>query len=132
MSTGFRSCSHWDHTGGNAELKAAHPNMQVVGPADEKAKIPGIDVPVRGGDSVSMGSIRAHVLDVGGHTRGHIAYHLPAERIVFVGDALFALGCGRMFEGTPEQFWSSLKRLRDLPDETTVYWYVSLFAPNIS
>jgi hydroxyacylglutathione hydrolase len=96
--------------------------MQVVGPADEKAKIPAIDVAVRGGDSVSIGSIHAQVLDVGGHTRGHIAYYLPAERIVFVGDALFALGCGRMFEGTPEQFWSSLKRLRDLPDETTVYW----------
>jgi hydroxyacylglutathione hydrolase len=62
-------------------------------------------------------------MDVGGHTRGHIAYYLPSESIAFVGDALFALGCGRMFEGTPQQFWASLKRLRSLPDETAVYWY---------
>jgi hydroxyacylglutathione hydrolase len=117
--------SHWDHTGGNQELKAAHPGLQVVGPAGEQAKIPGIDVSVSGGDTVSIGSIWAHVIDVGGHTRGHIAYHLPSEKIVFVGDALFSLGCGRMFEGTPQQFWASLKRLRSLPDDTAVYWYES-------
>ena len=60
-------------------------------------------------------------LDVGGHTSGHIAYYFPKEKTAFVGDALFALGCGRMFEGTPEQFWASLQRLRNLPDDTTIY-----------
>jgi hypothetical protein len=120
-SGGF--CSHWDHTGGNRELKAAHPGLQVIGPAGEQAKIPGIDVPVGDGDAVSIGSIEARVIDVGGHTRGHIAYHLPSEKVVFVGDALFSLGCGRMFEGTPRQFWASLQRLRSLPDDTAVYWY---------
>jgi len=60
-------------------------------------------------------------MDVGGHTLGHIAYHFPEEKTAFVGDSLFSLGCGRMFEGTPEQFWATLQRLRDLPDDTTIY-----------
>jgi len=93
----------------------------VVGPANEKSKIPGIDVAVGGGDTVEFGSTSATVIDVGGHTKGHIAYYFPTEGKVFVGDSLFALGCGKMFEGTPAQFWDSLKRLRDLPDETLVY-----------
>lgn len=76
------------------------------------------------GDKVEFGAGEAIVLDVGGHTNGHIAYYFADARKVFCGDALFALGCGRMFEGTPQQFWRSLKRLRDLPDETTVYWWV--------
>jgi len=78
-------------------------------------------VAVGDGDKVEFGASEAIVLDVGGHTNGHIAYYFPDARKVFCGDALFALGCGRMFEGTPQQFWRSLKRLRDLPDETTVY-----------
>lgn len=114
-------CSHWDHTGGNMDLKAAG-GVEIVGPATEK--IPGIDKPVKGGDAIDFGSTKAHILDVGGHTKGHIAYYFPDEGKVFVGDSLFALGCGKMFEGTPTQFWASLKTLRELPDETTVYWYV--------
>ena len=109
--------SHWDHTGANLELKTD--GVHVVGPATEK--IPGIDSPVGQGDCVEFGSTKATVLDVGGHTAGHIAYYFPEEKSVFVGDSLFALGCGRMFEGTPDQFWTSLKRLRDLPDDVTVY-----------
>jgi len=62
-----------------------------------------------------------HCTDVGGHTRGHIAYYFPEEKSAFVGDSLFALGCGRMFEGTPQQFWTSLQRLRNLPDDTSIY-----------
>ena len=73
------------------------------------------------GDAVSLGEWSARVIDVGGHTMGHIAYHLPEAGIAFVGDSLFALGCGRMFEGSPPQFWASLSRLKALPPETTLY-----------
>lgn len=112
---------HFDHTGGNEELKKLSRDIQIYGPAKEQSKIPGIDTPVGGGDCFSFGSFKANVMDVGGHTRGHIAYYFPDEQIVFCGDALFALGCGRMFEGTPDQFWTSLKGMRELPDATTVY-----------
>lgn len=110
--------SHWDHTGGNLDLKGD--GVKIYGPASEK--IPGMDVPLKDGDKVAFGNSEAYVMEVGGHTRGHIAYHFPAESKAFVGDALFALGCGRMFEGTPTQFWTSLTRLRNLPDDTLVYW----------
>jgi hydroxyacylglutathione hydrolase len=96
--------------------------VQVYGPASEK--IPGRDVGLKGDDKISFGTAEGRILDVGGHTKGHIAYYFPSESKIFVGDALFALGCGRMFEGTPSQFWTSLRRLRDLPDDTMVYWYV--------
>lgn len=112
---------HYDHTGGNVELKELGNDIKVLGPDRERNKIPGLDTPVSGGECFEFGSFQAEVLDVGGHTLGHIAYHFPDQQTVFCGDALFALGCGRMFEGTPDQFWTSLKRLRSLPDETTVY-----------
>lgn len=112
---------HHDHTGGNTELKKDGESVQVYGPTNESSKIPGIDTAVGAGDCFEFGSFQAKVMDVGGHTKGHIAYHFPAEDKVFCGDALFALGCGKMFEGTPTQFWTSLKGLRDLPDETSVY-----------
>jgi hydroxyacylglutathione hydrolase len=95
------------------------PGVKVYGPASET--IPGIDVGLKGGDTVEFGGTRATVLDVGGHTRGHIAFYFESDAKIFVGDSLFALGCGKMFEGTPDQFWNSLKRLRDLPDDTVVY-----------
>jgi hydroxyacylglutathione hydrolase len=103
-------------------LKATSDNVKVYGPLREKERIPGIDKPVDGGDILTFGTFKAKVLDVGGHTHGHIAYHFEDDLKVFCGDALFALGCGRMFEGTPDQFWSSLQTLRSLPDETLVYW----------
>eukprot|EP00957_Ditylum_brightwellii_P000850 67798-Ditylum_brightwellii.AAC.1 len=109
--------SHWDHTGANLELKKE--GVTVYGPVVEKDKIPGIDVAVGGGDRVPFGNSYADIIDVGGHTKGHIAYHFADKEVVFVGDALFSLGCGKMFEGTPTQFWKSLKNLRSLPDETT-------------
>jgi len=99
-------------------------DVTVVGPANEKEKIPGIDTAVSDGDEVEFGSLKAKVIDVGGHTKGHIAFYFPSENKVFVGDSLFALGCGKMFEGTSDQFWASLLRLRALPDQTMVYWYV--------
>jgi len=119
--------THWhpDHAGGNAEIKAACERMGgnciITAPAAEAARIEGIDRPVQQGDKVAIGAFTAHVIDVGGHTMGHIAYHLPEAGLAFVGDALFALGCGRMFEGTAPQFWASLSRLKALPPETVLY-----------
>lgn len=113
---------HWDHTGGNLELIKNNNNVVVYGPEVERTKIPGITNTLKGGDEIKFGSTKAIILEVGGHTIGHIAYYFPNENTIFVGDSLFALGCGRMFEGTPSQFWKSLKTLRDLPDETTVFW----------
>lgn len=112
---------HYDHTGGNCQLKAGTPMLQIYGPFHEQARIPNLDIAVRPGDRFSFGRSKVTVLDVGGHTEGHVAFHLEKEEVVFVGDALFSLGCGRMFEGTSEQFWGSVKRLRALKDETMVY-----------
>mmetsp|Transcript_12385 Transcript_12385/g.20523 ORF Transcript_12385/g.20523 Transcript_12385/m.20523 type:complete len:290 (-) Transcript_12385:155-1024(-) len=112
---------HHDHVGGNDELKKTGDNVKVYGPVDEKDKIPGLDTAVGGGDCFEFGPLKASVMDVGGHTHGHIAYHFDSEKKVFCGDALFALGCGKMFEGTPAQFWKTLQGLRELPDETEVY-----------
>lgn len=114
--------THWhpDHAGGNAAIKAAT-GCKVTAPVAEANKIAGVDHGVKQGDVVTIGSRKASIIDVGGHTLGHIAYHLPGSCIAFVGDSLFALGCGRMFEGTASQFWASLKRLKALPPETMLY-----------
>ena len=113
--------THWhpDHAGGNAEIKAAT-GATVVGPA-EVERISPLDRKVADGDIVELGETRLQVMDTGGHTLGHITYFDPAGQIAFVGDTLFALGCGRLFEGTAEQMWTSLSRLAALPDETVVY-----------
>lgn len=113
--------THWhpDHAGGNEALKAAT-GATIVGPA-EVTRIAPLDRVTRGGEVVMLGQTRFDVIDAGGHTLGHIAYHDAADRIAFVGDTLFALGCGRLFEGTPEQMWASLSRVAELPDDTTVY-----------
>lgn len=114
--------THWhaDHAGGNEAIKAAT-GCTVIAPAIDAPKIPAVDRTVQHGDVVRLGDWEADVIDVGGHTMGHVAYHLPEAGLAFVGDSLFALGCGRMFEGTPAQFWASLCRLRSLPDATMLY-----------
>lgn len=113
--------THWhpDHAGGNADIKAAT-GATIIGP-QEVTRISALDREVRDGDAVMLGETRFEVLGSGGHTLGHIAFHSPDDRIAFVGDTLFALGCGRLFEGTPQQMWDSLQRLAALPDDTKVY-----------
>lgn len=113
--------THWhpDHAGGNEALRAAT-GATIAGPA-EVTRIAPLDRALNDGDVVMLGETRFDVLDTGGHTLGHISYHDAADRVAFVGDTLFALGCGRLFEGTPEQMWTSLSRLAALPDETRVY-----------
>lgn len=113
--------THWhpDHAGGNKAIKEAT-GCTIVAPA-EVEKISPIDRVIGHGDTVSLGEHEAEVIDVGGHTNGHIAYHIDDEDVAFVGDSVFALGCGRMFEGQPEQFWDSLQRIKALPPETMLY-----------
>lgn len=114
--------THWhpDHAGGNEAIKAAT-GCTVIAPEVDAPKIAAVDRTVKQGDVVLLGAVPAHVIDVGGHTLGHIAYHVPDANLAFVGDSLFALGCGRMFEGTAPQFWASLSRLKALPPETVLY-----------
>ncbi len=114
--------THWhpDHVGGNLAIQAAT-GCRITGPAGEAARIPGIDSAVVEGDSVAVGASIARVVDVGGHTAGHNAYWFADDGVLFCGDTLFALGCGRLFEGTPAQMHASLARLMALPDATRVY-----------
>jgi hydroxyacylglutathione hydrolase len=111
---------HADHTGGNLRLKSRY-QATVVGPRADRARIPGIDVDVGDGEDWAFGRETARVFDVPGHTRGHIAYWFKDSRALFCGDTLFSLGCGRLFEGTPRQMWTSIGKLRALPDDTLVY-----------
>ena len=111
---------HMDHVGGNLEIKEKT-GCTVVGPRADADRIPGIDIEVGDGESYALGAESATVFDIPGHTRGHIAYWFPESRALFCGDTLFALGCGRLFEGTPPQMWASLSKLRALPEETRVY-----------
>ena len=114
--------THWhdDHVGGNAEIKAAT-GARITVPAAEADKIATGGVEVAEGDEVRLGALRGLVLDVPGHTAGHIAYLIPDAHVVFVGDTLFAMGCGRLFEGTAEQMWSNMQKLAALPADTQVY-----------
>lgn len=114
--------THWhpDHTGGNAAIKDAT-GCRITGPAAEFARIPTLDVQIGGGDVVKLGDMEAQVIDVPAHTAGHIAYHFAEAEAVFVGDTLFAMGCGRLFEGTAEQMYSNMRKLAALPDKTAVY-----------
>jgi hydroxyacylglutathione hydrolase len=121
---------HADHTDGIKALKEKH-KCRVVAPAAEALKIPAIDETVREGDKVRVGTLSANVIETPGHTLGHIAYWFHGEHLAFVGDTLFSIGCGRVIEGTPEQMWHSLVKLRDLPDNTEIYCGHEYTAANI-
>lgn len=116
----FNTHHHWDHVGANLALKERC-GLKIIGPAADRDRIPGIDIAVGEGDQVFLGDAAADVLFVPGHTTGHIAYHFADSKALLCGDTLFAMGCGRLFEGTPEEMWNSLSKLMKLPDETQVY-----------
>lgn len=113
--------THWhgDHSGGNLALKAA--GARVIGPAGEGDRIPGRDMAVADGDRVRIGALEAEVWSLPGHTAGHVGFVFREAGAAFVGDTMFAMGCGRLFEGTAEQMWTSLRRIGDLPPETMIY-----------
>jgi hydroxyacylglutathione hydrolase len=111
---------HFDHAGGNLELQSRW-NCTIIGAKSDAARIPGISRVVADGEVFDLGGHSVEVMDVSGHTRGHVAYYFREDGILFSGDALFALGCGRLFEGSAEQMWSSLQRIMALPDETVIY-----------
>ena len=113
--------THWhpDHTGGNAAMKEQ--GATVTGPAAEAAKIPTLDIAVTEGDTVALGRHVAHVMTVPGHTQGHVAFHFADDGVIFTGDTLFAMGCGRLFEGTPADMFANMQRYAALPDATIVY-----------
>jgi len=111
---------HADHVQGNLEVKAAT-GCTITGPAGEAGKIPGIDVEVREGDEIDFAGHPIRVIETPGHTLGHIAYHFPMDDVAFVGDTLFALGCGRVLEGTLEQMWGSVEKVGALPSDTVLY-----------
>ena len=111
---------HADHTQGIAPLKA-ETGCTVIGPKAEAARIPSLDRTVGGGDKLEFAGHAIDVLDTPGHTSGHITFFIPGQKVAFVGDTLFALGCGRVIEGTPEMMWQSLARLAKLPGDTMIY-----------
>lgn len=111
---------HWDHVGGNLELRQ-RTGCKIIAPAVDNHRIPGIDLGVGEGDTINLGAHTAEVIFTPGHTLGHVVYHFAKQRLLFCGDTLFAMGCGRLFEGTAEQMWNSLQRLKRLPADTRVY-----------
>src|SRR5579862_2545222 len=111
---------HGDHTAGIGDLKAHH-KCRVVAPRNEAARIAHVDEMVGEGDTVKVGSLTGRVIETPGHTAGHISYFLPADKLAFVGDTLFSIGCGRVIEGNPEMMWQSLLKLRALPDDTKFF-----------
>lgn len=111
---------HADHTDGNLALKK-DTGCIIVGPKAEAAKIPGIDTQVGEGDTFRLGGPQVHVMETPGHTAGHISYWIPAAGVAFVGDTMFAMGCGRVIEGTMEMMWNSLAKLMRLPPGTRIY-----------
>jgi hydroxyacylglutathione hydrolase len=121
---------HGDHTGGIAELKRRH-NARVTAPRKEAQRIPDIDATVGDGDTVKVGELEARVIETPGHTLGQVNYFFPADKLLFAGDTLFSIGCGRVIEGTPEGMWQSLLKLRALPDDTQLYCGHEYTAANV-
>ncbi|UFX01022.1 hydroxyacylglutathione hydrolase [Sinorhizobium medicae WSM1115] len=112
---------HGDHVAGNIGLKERF-GVTIIGPKNESPKIPGIDRSVGHGDRFDFAGHPVEVIETPGHTAGHVCYHFPEDKLLFAADTLFALGCGRLFEGTPETMWQSLSRLMALPDDTAIYF----------
>ena len=111
---------HWDHVGGNLELKQKT-GCKIIAAQTDRDRIPGIDIGVNEDDVISLGTHTARVISTPGHTKGHIVYHFAEDCALFCGDTLFVMGCGRLFEGTPEQMWNSLQKLKALSLSTRIY-----------
>ena len=111
---------HYDHVGGNEELKKKY-NSKVLGFENDKNRIPYIDIVLKDNQEFKIGTLNFTTIFIPGHTRGHVAFYFKKERVVFSGDTLFSLGCGRVFEGTYKQMFQSLNKLKNLPGETKVY-----------
>ena len=111
---------HYDHVGGNKELKKKY-HSKIVGFKDDKDRIPEIDILVENNQIWRKESFEAKVYHIPGHTTGHIAFHFIKEKKIFTGDTLFSLGCGRIFEGTHEQMFDSLNKIKKLPKDTEIY-----------
>ena len=111
---------HYDHVGGNEELKKKY-NSKVLGFENDKNRIPQIDTVLKDNQESKIGTLNFTTIFIPGHTRGHVAFYFKKERVVFTGDTLFSLGCGRVFEGTYKQMFQSLNKLKNLPGETKVY-----------
>nr|XP_009414658.1 PREDICTED: probable hydroxyacylglutathione hydrolase 2, chloroplastic isoform X2 [Musa acuminata subsp. malaccensis] len=111
---------HYDHTGGNMELKARY-GAKVIGSAKDKDRIPGIDIALHDGETWMFAGYQVHVLETPGHTKGHVSFYFPGCKAIFTGDTLFSLSCGKLFEGDPDQMFSSLRKIVSLPDDTDVY-----------
>ncbi|MFZ2451092.1 MAG: hydroxyacylglutathione hydrolase [Methylovulum miyakonense] len=116
----FNTHHHGDHVGGNLELQAKTA-CQIIGPAADKHRIPGIDRCVSDQDVVTLGNHSAKVLETHGHTSGHVVYYFASENALFCGDTLFVMGCGRLFDGTIADLWQSLQKLQTLPATTRIY-----------
>jgi len=111
---------HYDHVGGNEELKKKY-NSKVLGFENDKNRIPQIDTVLKDNQEFKIGTLNFTTIFIPGHTRGHVAFYFKKERVVFSGDTLFSLGCGRVFEGTYKQMFQSLNKLKNLPGETKIY-----------
>ncbi len=111
---------HYDHVGGNTELKKKY-NSKVIGFKEDKDRIPGIDILVENNQIWKEDNFESKIYHIPGHTTGHIAFHFFKEKKVFTGDTLFSLGCGKIFEGTYEQMFNSLNRIKELPKNTEIY-----------
>jgi len=111
---------HFDHTGGNLELKKKY-NCNIVGSIKDEKRIPGIDIKLQHDDIFKFGNVKFKIILVPGHTSGHICFYSDKEKIIFTGDTLFSLGCGRVFEGTYSQMLGSLNKIKNLPKQTNIY-----------
>ena len=111
---------HADHTAGNGDLMQRY-GARLAGPAGDHSRIAGMDILLREGEAFTFGSHRVDILETPGHTSGHVSLHFADAGMLFSGDTLFALGCGRLFEGSPAQMWESLSKYAAMPDETIVW-----------
>ena len=116
----FNTHHHWDHVNGNTEIKKKY-NATIIGPEKDKHRIPDIDKGLKDGDVLNFGDETIQITETPAHTSGHICFFFPQSKVLFSGDTLFAMGCGRLFEGTAEELFSAFDYFKTLPDDTKIY-----------